>query len=1044
MKKSTGKSTQWFPLGVPLLLGLWSIAHLLWHALDNLPLWADQVFYAEGAVRIVRNYITLPWLDFFRSLDDITLMRRPPGASLLLAPFVYGLDGNIQWIKAASLLWYGAIFAAIHQLGKRSGGRETGLLALAFFVCLPQIYHLEIDPEFYQILLLPLILLCTQHLWDRGAAGYAWWFAVGLLTAIGLMLKWIFALFLLGPCIYLGIELGRKILTHPQWRWRLGVLGKLGLMLLPVLGIWVLWYGPNWNHLTASFSEYAETKEFSPFQSGWTWAAPFYYPTQFVWYNKIVPTLLLLTGIALACLPRWIYVKLPLLAPDRTTRFTWTWCLASLAGFLLYFALRYENLPKKYMFPLLGILAVLAVSWISLCPAGRWKTGITRCLLLYSVFCTLWIPFGRPEINAQFDSPRNFYPDPQKPILWYLLPNAWVPDRAHWPYEAIARSLRQREADKTEPRKLCVLPDLYYFDGFGCRYHLQTLCPTVQVAPLENRKGLENLFLATYLLTSRNSITRYPYDARRTMPEAQTAVALGRWLDRSPAWFNNYTLVDTFLLPRGYGEMQLYQRHAAHTPEAVAALCDFWLTWHLENQDLWPQIQALWRYASREEEATRAGLFLRARDANDASAWAALRERTQVSADLHGYEQIQLGVWARQRGEERLGQALLETCLAGDSYCRWKAALLLGEWAEQRGALAEAEAYYKRMLVLNPERPEPVSALRRLANPQDPTAQAFFAELENEVIHLLHLNRSENANRALTELLLDHGWNQAALPYAYGTYLVGRKEYKNTVVFHRALQANGLSLPDYETILLPAGYLPSTTETPEQEISLHAGASVSFSFLQLEEGTYRMAWEETLHEAPTRLSFRLDATAIGTVQSIGEEPRGGGEIQFHAPAKEDRLTIYCQQGAITLRRLTLQRIRAAIPLWDSEGQATAKSKWVTGIERGPNGGYVFTHEANHALLHFQFHSDPRAWDAIVFHSQGLATQRGTVKLNLRQEGGTRDFTFPFTIPEGESVTRIPIPAEAKQYQFLLGISLKFEDMPAQNERRIANLHLVRQ
>ena len=79
-----------FPTRRPAVAGGCGVRALLWHALDNLPLWAEPVFYAKDAVRIVRNYITLPWLDFFRSLGEIHPECAPAGAPLLLAPFVMG------------------------------------------------------------------------------------------------------------------------------------------------------------------------------------------------------------------------------------------------------------------------------------------------------------------------------------------------------------------------------------------------------------------------------------------------------------------------------------------------------------------------------------------------------------------------------------------------------------------------------------------------------------------------------------------------------------------------------------------------------------------------------------------------------------------------------------------------------------------------------------------------------------------------------------------------------------------------------------------
>ena len=157
----------------------------MWHSLDNFSLFADKVFYAKGAVRIVRNFIHLSWLDFFRSLNDVTEMLRPPGASLLLAPFAALFHYDMKWMNASSILWYFVIFGAIYQMGKKYINRETGLLAIVYFMFLSQAYHLKVDPEFYQLFLLPMLFLCFDRMWDNGWRGYLCWFFLGLITAFG-------------------------------------------------------------------------------------------------------------------------------------------------------------------------------------------------------------------------------------------------------------------------------------------------------------------------------------------------------------------------------------------------------------------------------------------------------------------------------------------------------------------------------------------------------------------------------------------------------------------------------------------------------------------------------------------------------------------------------------------------------------------------------------------------------------------------------------------------------------------------------------------
>ena len=293
-------------------------------------------------------------------------------------------------------------------------------------------------------------------------------------------------------------------------------------------------------------------------------------------------------------------------------------------------------------------------------------------------------------------------------------------------------------------------------------------------------------------------------------------------------------------------------------------------------------------------------------------------------------------------------------------------------------------------------------------------------------------------------LLLDNGWVKEALPFAYTTYIVSKKEYKNTIVYHHALQKNQLSMPDYETILLPAEQGFTALENHSQEYHFESGKRQVFSFLQLNAGVYRLSWNQELESDTVEYSFYLDEKKLDTKTFSKTENPGRCQIEFESPQGYDLLQMNALAGKARLRDLTLQRIRAAVSIVSETGEITAKTKWIKEIHPEGEDGYRFVPADNHALLHFRFHSDPRAWDSIEFESEGLATNSGTVKLNLRKEDeNTVDVEFPFIVREGEKKTILRLPKESKDYNFLLGFSLKFENMVPGKERKIKNIYFGR-
>ena len=226
------------------------------------------------------------------------------------------------------------------------------------------------------------------------------------------------------------------------------------------------------------------------------------------------------------------------------------------------------------------------------------------------------------------------------------------------------------------------------------------------------------------------------------MPNVENYVALGRYIDRAPQWFGgHFSLFQKLYLPLDNGEIQLYRREGNYTPQEISELCDFWISYHLSEKELWPQIRALWRFSSQEEMGSRSLAFIQAADPANRDAWQTLL-RADQERKLWPYEKLQFGAWAIERKEKSLGERLLLECVSTRSYCSARAAMELAAWYQKNGKNDTAENYYRNAWRLNPERPEPLEKLWNMAK-QNKEAQKeiFFDVLQKQVISYLHLNR---------------------------------------------------------------------------------------------------------------------------------------------------------------------------------------------------------------------------------------------------------------------------------------------------------------
>ncbi len=1031
--KDSGKTFRWMAF---LLLVLWLVLHTVWRLLDHTPPRGDQVTYSIGALNILRVW-PLSWIEFYRALNDVTHTSRPPGGSLFLSPWFALFDGDLNKINTITVLWHAASFGVIYLLGKRFFNRETGLLAALFFVSLRVIYNFEIHPELYFMTLTPLAILICSHLWDEKRSRWLWWLAMGIVTAVGLLCKWIFLIYLLGPMLLMVVDLIRRARRDGDIRWffRSGV--EIALMLVPVALVAFFWYWPNRVELTSAFATIAQERQFTPFNTGWTWQVPFFYPIDFFKLNKFIPSFFALIGLCVA-LNQILFNSKALSLKERNG---YSLILSSLGGFWIYTTIGYQNIPNKYLYPLLPLIALVAVRWISLIPWRNARRVCQAVILGYALFCAFWIHFAlRSWVVESGPSvlPQKGWIDPDRALLYHTVPMSWPPHTQAFPQEAIAETIAELEEDDSAPGRITILPNIYHFLWRNNRVALKTQLPNFETQPVSHPGlGLMRLYQSRYLLTGRARVLHETYS--NLDPANRLTLLLNRYIERAPDWFwSHYRLVKRFHIPYTHSELQLYRLERPHDRESTAALCNLWIAEHLGEPEAWAQIKNIWGGRRDGELAQRAkAIEAVLRDKNETDA-ISLIERYHHVPNLYPYERMEMGALALEYDRAEIGIEWLKNSSENESACAWRTAILLGEWFERQNEMETAKDYYLRSWRLQRERPEALQKLEALAlTTGDHDGRNFYNRLIDSTIQILNQNRHPIHYRNAAEILLQNDRTEDALWFAQQDFLVGRNKTASVIQYHEAQQRLGLNIPDYQSIPLP-----------NQPVSLKTGGVHVFPFLNLKEGVYRLSWKHRIEASPLHLSYSIDDATAEFQTYDSRNQADGGMYVFDSSAWRDRLRIDCQSGEAELWDFVLQKIRMDLPLIDRDKNILVKRRWTQHERIEPDGGFSFDIEDDRLQLDFPVETDPRAWDTIEIRSRGLASRSSgaiasaTFTLFVRGNGvSEKPIVFHQAIRDG--VSRIRFPDEAKAYPFQTGMRVFAENLKPGIRRRLERVTFIR-
>lgn len=609
------------------LIVLYVLANALWLAVDTTPPQSDSVYYIQGGFRLIKS-LQADGLAGLLAIPDL-VQNRPPLQSILgalIAPLVRWAPDRLAWIN---LLWLSLAAWFTFVAAKIVWDERCGLAALLFVIANPLAHEYlpyfepEVPLSFCAIVLFVLLVDLAQR--PRLATAIV----AGGVIAAGLLLKWIFALFALGPVAIAGYRL-MKNETKLAGRTRM----CLAMGLAPALFAFP-WYLSRWNDLLAYHHTVADLGYFTPFTEGWSWAVLVYYPYVQMVKIKAVHALALAGGTAAALIMacRRSVPRLPVVM-----------MFSMLIAPYLFFAVSYQNLAQKYLLPVQPILAVLASSvflriskpWLRVAWAG-W--GIVCCAIWAH---QQWNPLGlATPAPAGSDMPLMLRPETD---FFEYTPRP--PQRRELPHESLAARIAELAGhESSKSVKVMVVPNLDGFSAFTCSVWLEAVLPRPEPMGVSKHRVVLDLLYHDFIVVSASEYHRAPNHRDHVDPfRYQATLAAGKWFDPpGPRFFETHRLVGTYSYRGAPDKIYLYRRiQPVQHAEAmeILALCSSLLARHRE---MWPALEIVLKRLKAEGPLARAPLFQAALFDRRPEAAARLYERAaQEAYDWQAYERALL------------------------------------------------------------------------------------------------------------------------------------------------------------------------------------------------------------------------------------------------------------------------------------------------------------------------------------------------------------------------------------------------------------------
>jgi 4-amino-4-deoxy-L-arabinose transferase-like glycosyltransferase len=528
-----------------LLTALWLshvLVNLLWLKMDTRPPFWDMAGHAIETIRMSRLPFTTDFWTAFQWL--FTVGDYPPLVYWLSVPL-----GLIFWptadvFTAISVLFLGILILSTYGLARTLGGRLAGLLA-AFIVSM---YPLVFGLSRHYLLEVPLVAMVAVSNWlllrtdsfDRRGVTLAY----GLSLGLGMLTKWSFALFVIGPLLVTAVH---ALKLPPRHRRR-----NLAMALVVGAVVAAPWYVVNLRTLSkflGYMSIYGPAEGDPAVGSLASWG---YYLQAFVNEQVLLPFAL--------CFGLGLIVLLMKRKFEYKTVFLLCWIVLP----YLYFSVLH-NKDVRYSMPYLPATAIITAQGLTLLRPKAAKVGVVALLALYAVFQFMGLSWG-----LSYRVPAGLIPShiavsvgPARLSVYAQQVHVASPPRAEdWQAQAILNDVVRFSQARSEarPLTLVVLPDAAWFEKNVFEYYALTdRLPIEAVAVtgvVEVSDARARVLAGDYVITKTGSLGL----AWTVQQAGQFSEELG---DPTSELGRQFALIATYDLPDGTTAM-LYKHAPLH------------------------------------------------------------------------------------------------------------------------------------------------------------------------------------------------------------------------------------------------------------------------------------------------------------------------------------------------------------------------------------------------------------------------------------------------------------------------------------------------
>jgi 4-amino-4-deoxy-L-arabinose transferase-like glycosyltransferase len=391
-----------------VLISLWSIlalvaVPLMWS--DTEPPWWDEAVHLKDSIvyynilthldeinpKVIREIVNLS-NDYPRFRPSGYYPPLVPGVTAL-SYLIFGVSSKVAIV--GNLFYVGILLLFTYLIGCYVFNPSTGLLASFLLVSSPVVFQQSLiymlDLPLTAMVALTLYLLLKSDNFENRSISILF----GISAGLGMLAKWTFPGFIIGPVLWACYQRVKGILRAPESRQEdKRALGTLLLSLLAFLVVAGTYYFPLLKPLLGK-TLYHSKGEITDIQVGPVWSLD-----SLSYYVSALGTDLMNSVVAgFACFGVLVLLK-------KRCR-AWAWMLITLVIPYLIFTLLIQNKQERYMMPWMIPVALIASFWlfeVSLRSFLRWS--LVAALILFSA-----ISFSRVVIaeRDRFMEDSNSY-----------------------------------------------------------------------------------------------------------------------------------------------------------------------------------------------------------------------------------------------------------------------------------------------------------------------------------------------------------------------------------------------------------------------------------------------------------------------------------------------------------------------------------------------------------------------------------------------------------------------------------------------------------